>query len=265
MTTDGYTRLNAPSPEQSLVHVRRGADELNRVYQADLAILSGVTPFRRAVSALNALCHLPGAYAVKARAKITEAWAKPVAAPGAVNPSDIFAWLNTRLPADAILANGAGNYAGWLHRFYLYRGFPTLLGPTSGAMGYGVPASVAAKIVHPERIVISCAGDGCFLMNGQELATAVQYDAAIIVLVFDNGMYGTIRMHQERELSRPRHRHRSEESRFRGTGARLWRGGVSLSRAPRISRTPSNRPSPQTDPRLSTSASIPKRSRPRRR
>ena len=105
----------------------------------------------------------------------------------------------SNFPADAILANGAGNYAGWLHRFYLYRAYPTLLGPTSGAMGYGVPAAVAAKILHPERTVIACAGDGCFLMNGQELATAVQYDAAIIVLVFDNGMYGTIRMHQERE------------------------------------------------------------------
>ena len=117
----------------------------------------------------------------------------------AINPSQLYAWLNDTLPDNAILTNGAGNYAAWLHRFYLYRGYPTLLGPTSGAMGYGLPAAVAAKIVHPERTVVCAAGDGCFMMNGQELATAVQYDAAVIVLVFDNGTYGTIRMHQERE------------------------------------------------------------------
>ncbi|HVT25329.1 MAG TPA: thiamine pyrophosphate-binding protein [Rhizomicrobium sp.] len=196
MTTDGYTRIPA---NQTMVHVHPGADELNRVYQADLAILSGVAPFLKEAAALNAPRNIPWRETTEAARADYEAWAKPVEAPGAVNPSDIFAWLNKHLPADAILANGAGNYAGWLHRFYLYRGFPTLLGPTSGAMGYGVPASVAAKLIHPDRTVVSCAGDGCFLMNGQELATAVQYDAAIIVLVFDNGIYGTIRMHQERE------------------------------------------------------------------
>jgi acetolactate synthase-1/2/3 large subunit len=196
MTTDGYSRISA---EHSLVHVHPGADELNRVYQADLAILSGVAPFLREAAMLDAPRNIAWRETTEAARADYEAWARPVEAPGAVNPSDIFAWLNKHLPADAILANGAGNYAGWLHRFYLYRGFPTLLGPTSGAMGYGLPASVAAKLIHPERTVVSCAGDGCFLMNGQELATAVQYDAAIIVLVFDNGIYGTIRMHQERE------------------------------------------------------------------
>jgi acetolactate synthase-1/2/3 large subunit len=196
MTTDGYTRIPA---NQTLIHVHPGADELNRVYQADLPVLSGVAPFLREAAAWSAPRDIAWREATEAARADFEAWASPVEAPGAVNPSDIFAWLNQHLPADAILANGAGNYAGWLHRFYLYRDFPTLLGPTSGAMGYGVPASVAAKLVHPERTVVSCAGDGCFLMNGQELATAVQYDAAIIVLVFDNGIYGTIRMHQERE------------------------------------------------------------------
>ena len=199
MTTDGYTRLKAPNPDQTLIHIHPGADELNRVYQADLAILSGVAPFLREAASLNAPRNIAWRETTEAARADYEAWAKPVEAPGAVNPSDIFAWLNQHLPTDAILANGAGNYAGWLHRFYLYRGYPTLLGPTSGAMGYGLPASVAAKIIHPERTVVSCAGDGCFLMNGQELATAVQYDAPIIVLVFDNGIYGTIRMHQERE------------------------------------------------------------------
>src|SRR4029079_8812838 len=118
-----------------------------------------------------------------------EDWIRPVNPPGTLNPSAIFAWLDRNVPADTIFTNGAGNYAGWLHRFHLHRAFPTQLGPTSGAMGYGVPAAVAAKIVQPSRMVITCAGDGCFLMNGQELATAVQYGANIIVLVFDNGTY----------------------------------------------------------------------------
>ena len=110
----------------------------------------------------------------------------------------VVSWLDANLPDDAILTNGAGNYTAWLHRLYRYRGFRTQLAPYSGAMGYGVPAAVAAKAVHPGRIVVSWNGDGCFLMNGQELATAVQYDLAVIFIVVDNGMYGTIRMHQER-------------------------------------------------------------------
>jgi acetolactate synthase I/II/III large subunit len=199
MTTDGYTRIAAPNPKQKLAHVHPSADELNRVYQANLAIVSDVAPFLRVAAELSAPVNVNWrAFRREARAAY-ENWSKPVAAPGDVNPSEIFAWLNNRLPSDAIIANGAGNYAGWLHRFYLYRGYPTLLGPTSGAMGYGVPAAIAAKLLYPGRTVVACAGDGCFLMTGQELATAVQYDAAIIVLLFDNGMYGTIRMHQERE------------------------------------------------------------------
>lgn len=199
MTTNGYTRLSVPDPKQALVHVHPSADELNRVYQADLAIVSGVSEFLEAAAALPAPDHHRWRiWREEARAAY-EKWVAPVSAPGDVNPSDLWTALSKKLPADAIVTNGAGNYAAWLHRFYMYRAFPTLLGPTSGAMGYGLPAAVAAKIVHPERAVVCAAGDGCFLMNGQELATAVQYDAAIIVLVFDNGMYGTIRMHQERE------------------------------------------------------------------
>ena len=110
----------------------------------------------------------------------------------------VMRWLDERLPDDAILTNGAGNYTVWLHRLFRYRGFRTQLAPYSGAMGYGVPAAVAAKAVHPDRMVVSWNGDGCFLMNGQELATAVQYGLAVIFVVIDNGMYGTIRMHQER-------------------------------------------------------------------
>lgn len=198
MTTAGYTRLAVPKPRQRLVHVHPGAEELNRVYQAELAILSGVAPFAAALEMLVPPEPAPWAdWRAAARADY-EAFIRPVPAPGAVNPSEIVRALSVQLPADAILCNGAGNYAGWLHRFHLHRRFPTQLGPTSGAMGYGVPAALAAKLIHPERLVVAAAGDGCFLMTGQELATAVQYQLAILILVFNNGMYGTIRMHQER-------------------------------------------------------------------
>ncbi|MCM2329495.1 MAG: thiamine pyrophosphate-dependent enzyme, partial [Lysobacter sp.] len=126
------------------------------------------------------------------------AWTARREIPGKVQMWDIVDWLDKNLPEDAILTNGAGNYTTWLHRFHRYTGFRTQLAPTSGAMGYGVPAAIAAKIAEPGRTVVAFAGDGCFLMAGQELATAVQYDAAIIVVIVNNGMYGTIRMHQER-------------------------------------------------------------------
>jgi len=199
MTTNGYTRLQAPTPKQALIHVHPDPDELNRVYQADLAICSSVSSFARLAAEATAPVRVPWRILRRDTRAQYEKFVRPVEAPGDVNPSEIFAWLSQRLPADAIVANGAGNYAGWLHRFFRYRGYPTLLGPTSGAMGYGVPAAIAAKLLHPERIVVAAAGDGCFLMNGQELATAVQYKLPIVILVFDNGMYGTIRMHQERE------------------------------------------------------------------
>ena len=199
MTTNGYTRVVPPVPAQRLVHVYPSGEELNRVYQAELGIVSGMGAFGKAAAALKPPAPVRWkAWAAAARADY-EAFVRPVAVEGAVNPSEIFAWLNERLPADAIYTNGAGNYAGWLHRFHLHRRFNTQLAPTSGAMGYGVPAAIAAKAVHPERVVVACAGDGCFLMNGQELATAGQYGLNIVVLVFNNGMYGTIRMHQERD------------------------------------------------------------------
>jgi acetolactate synthase-1/2/3 large subunit len=199
MTTQGYTRLVPPVAAQRLVHVYPAAEELNRVYQAELGIVSGMEAFGQAVQELKAPATVEWKkWAATARADY-EAFVKPVPVKGDVNPSEIFAWLNTRLPEDAILTNGAGNYAGWLHRFFLHRRFHTQLAPTSGAMGYGVPAGIGAKAVHPDRIVVACAGDGCFLMNGQELATAVQHKLNVIFLVFNNGAYGTIRMHQERD------------------------------------------------------------------
>jgi acetolactate synthase-1/2/3 large subunit len=199
MTTSGYTLLSVPRPAQKLVHVHAGAEELGRVYQGDLLINSGMPQIAAALAALPAVdAKAWREWALSAHADYLE-WTKPRTMPGRVQLWDIVDFLKRRLPADAILANGAGNYASWLHRFYPHRVFRTQLAPTSGAMGYGVPAAIAAKIVHPERTVISWNGDGCFLMCGQELATAAQYGANVIFIVVNNGMYGTIRMHQERE------------------------------------------------------------------
>jgi len=199
MTTGGYTLVDIPRPRTPLVHVHPGAEELGRVYQAALPINAGMAAFAAAARALGPVEH-------RARAGWTEggrrdylAHIAPTATPGAVQMGEIMATLNDRLPPEAIVTNGAGNYSAWPNRFYRYRAFPSQLAPTSGSMGYGTPAAVAAKLVHPDRPVVAFAGDGCFLMNGQELATAVQYELPIVILVVDNGMYGTIRMHQERE------------------------------------------------------------------
>jgi acetolactate synthase-1/2/3 large subunit len=198
ITTAGYTLLDAPQPRQRLVHVYPDAEELGRVYQPTLAIAATPAAF---LSTMNAEAPLdPGAWAsdlASARAE-RAAWRAPRPVPGALDLWQIVSWLDGRLPDDAILANGAGNFATWLHRIYRYRGFRTQLAPYSGSMGYGVPAAIAAKTLYPERVVVSWNGDGCFLMNGQELATAVQYALAVVFVVVDNGMYGTIRMHQER-------------------------------------------------------------------
>ena len=198
-TTGGYTLFDLPVPAQPLVHVHASAEELGRVYQAVLPINSGMANFAAAARAMKPVdgsrwkANLEGARADYLKN------IEPNQQPGAVNVTEIVAWLNKRLPDDAIVTNGAGNYAAFLHRFFQYRGFKSQLAPTSGAMGYGVPASVAAKIAAPDRMVVSFAGDGCFLMNGQEFATAVQHGANVVIVVVDNGMYGTIRMHQERE------------------------------------------------------------------
>jgi acetolactate synthase-1/2/3 large subunit len=127
-----------------------------------------------------------------------ESQLEPRAFPGSVDLASVMATVRDRLGPEAIVTHGAGNYTGWVHRYYRYRGFPTQLAPVSGAMGYGFPAAIAAKAVHPEREVVCFAGDGCFLMNGQELATAVHYRLPVVTIILDNGIYGTIRMHQER-------------------------------------------------------------------
>jgi acetolactate synthase-1/2/3 large subunit len=198
-TTAGYTLFDIPVPKQKLVHVHAGAEELGRVFQATLPINSGMANFARAARAMKPVDGGRWKTHVEAgRAAYLEN-IEPNPQPGAVNMTEVIGWLNERLPDDVIVTNGAGNYAAFLHRFFQYRGFRTQLAPTSGAMGYGVPAAVAAKIARPDRMVVSLAGDGCFLMNGQEFATAVQHGANVVIVVVDNGMYGTIRMHQERE------------------------------------------------------------------
>jgi len=198
MTTGGYALVDIPRPRQTLIHVHAGAEELGRVYQPTLAINAGMAAFAGAARALPAVTAPAWRdWTAAARADYLANIEVP-RVPGPVQMSEIVAFMRKRLPPETILANGAGNYSTWLHRFYTYRGFRTQLAPTSGAMGYGVPAAVAAKAVHPDRPVISWNGDGCFMMNGQELATAVQHGLAVVFVVVNNGMYGTIRMHQER-------------------------------------------------------------------
>ena len=197
MTTSGYTLLESPTPRQKLVHVHPGAEELGRVYQPELGIVSAPVPFARAAAALTPVENPPWkGSAAEARADYT-AWAGRREIPGKVQMWEVVDYLNQHAP-DAIYCNGAGNFATWLHRFHRYTGFRSQLAPTSGAMGYGVPAAIAAKIVRPERTVICFAGDGDFLMSGMELATAVQYGAPVVIVILNNGMYGTIRMHQEK-------------------------------------------------------------------
>jgi acetolactate synthase-1/2/3 large subunit len=197
-TTANYTLVEAPRPRQKFIHIHAGAEELGRVYQGDLLINSGMPEFAAAARALTPVRTVWDEWTEGARADL-EAWQQPVSVPGRLNMSEVVHLLQNRLPPEAIVTNGAGNFSIWVHRFYRYTGFRTQLGPTSGAMGYAVPAAVAAKLVHPDRPVIAFAGDGDFLMTGQELATAMQYDLQIVFLVVNNGMYGTIRMHQERE------------------------------------------------------------------
>ena len=207
MTTGGYTLLNAPRPAQKLVHIHAGPEELGRVYAADLLLQASMACAAKALETLAAPPSVPWtAWALAAHADYEANHDAP-----AVQPLDMAVVMKTvqRLaPADTVYTNGAGNYSGWLHRYVRYFGLQhhgrTQLAPTSGAMGYGVPAAVAAALLYPQRTVVNVAGDGDFLMTGQELATASGYGAGrgagkLISIVVDNGSYGTIRMHQERE------------------------------------------------------------------
>ena len=202
MTTGGYTLFEVPRPSQTLVHIHASAEELHRVYQADLAINASMNAAARSLEVLTAPPHLAWESWTQGCHDDYLANLEPQPLPGDVDMPAIVRCLQQHLPTDAVLTNGAGNFASWVHRFFrhhgLAKGFKTQLAPTSGAMGYGVPAGIAAAIT-TGRLALTMAGDGDFLMTGQELATAVQYGAKTIIVLLNNGMFGTIRMHQERE------------------------------------------------------------------
>ncbi len=215
MTTGGYTLLEVPKPKQKLVHIHSSAEELNRVYQADLAIHATMNAAARSLEVLTAPPSLPWEAWTQAAHADYLANLQPQTLPGEIDMPAIVALVQKHLPPDTVVTNGAGNFASWVHRYWRYPGLvhgaKTQLAPTSGAMGYGVPAGIAAAITSKGvgsqaaegRMAFTIAGDGDFLMNGQELATAVQYGAKTLIVLLNNGMYGTIRMHQEREY--PRH------------------------------------------------------------
>ena len=215
MTTSGYTLLQVPNPKQSLIHIHNDPNELGRVYQGSVMIASGMNEFATAAAQLVSGKAGKPAWAdwTSAGRADYDAWRAPtvtvngktkttVTMPGPVDLRDVILHIEKQVPEDTIYTNGAGNFSGWLSRYHQYTGITTArtqLAPTSGSMGYGVPAAVAAKTRHRDRTVICLAGDGDYMMNGQELATAVQYNLGIIFVVVNNSMYGTIRMHQERD------------------------------------------------------------------
>jgi acetolactate synthase-1/2/3 large subunit len=198
--SQSYSVFDIPEPQMKLVHVHPGAEELGRVYHPHLAINAAPTAFCSALEPLQA----PKEIAWRGESGTAHAdylaWGEQATSvPGAVNLGEIMVWLRENLPPDAILTQGAGNFSAWVHRFYRVRKFGGLVGGTSGSMGYGLPAALAMQTLYPQRTVVCVSGDGDFLMTGQDFATAVQYGLPVIVLVADNGIYGTIRMHQERD------------------------------------------------------------------
>jgi acetolactate synthase-1/2/3 large subunit len=202
VVTGEYRLLVPPQPEQRLVHVYPDPAELGRVYEADLAVLADPPSFAAGLAGLESVASSPWAEATAVARARYEAWSTPPLepSPSGADLSAVVATLRSRLPADAIVTNGAGNFALWVHRFHRHRCYGTQLAARNGAMGYGFPAAIAAKLLHPDRTVVSLVGDGDFLMSAQELATAALERTAIVVIVVNNGMYGTIRLHQERRF-----------------------------------------------------------------
>lgn len=200
MPSSGYTLVDIPYPAQAFVHVYPDPEELGRVYRPDLAICAAPSEFVAALKDLPAPKKPVWAGRTVDMHAAYEKWSTPPkTGPGTVQMGPIMQWIEENTPKDAIFTNGAGNYATWLHRFHRFQRFNTQAAPTSGSMGYGLPAAVAAKQLFPQREVVCFAGDGCFLMHGQEFITAVRYELPIITVLVNNGIYGTIRMHQERE------------------------------------------------------------------
>ncbi len=201
ITSQSYTLLGIPEPGKVLIHVHPAAEELGRVFRPTLAIQSGVPEFAAAAAALEpAPAKRWSAWRAAARGEYEAGLAPSPSARGSLDLGAVMGWLRENLPDDAIVTSDAGNFSGWPNRFLQYRRPGRQLGPTSGAMGYGVPAAVAAKLVHPDRVVVGFCGDGGFMMTGQELATSMGAGVGPIILLFNNAMYGTIRMHQERRF-----------------------------------------------------------------
>ena len=202
ITTSGYTLIDIPDPAQFLVHVHPSPDELGSVYRADLPIASSARAFSQALAGLEPPARIAwGGRRAELRAAY-EQTLKPIALPGAVKMAEVVRTISELLPENGIVTNGAGNFAAFVHRYFQYKGYRTCLAPTSGSMGYGLPAAIAAKLAQPTRPVVNVQGDGDFLMTGQELATAAQYALPVITIIANNSMYGTIRAHQEREYPR---------------------------------------------------------------
>lgn len=195
--TNGYTIMDSPRPKQKLIHIYAGADEIGHVYQPDLGIVSNPAQCMAALAAEGAITGPWGNWRAEARSDF-ESWTAPRQSPGSIQMCEIMGWLDANLPEDTIYTNGAGNFTVWLHRFHRYRRFGTQVAPICGSMGYGIPAALAAKFARPEATVICIAGDGDFQMTCTELATAVAHGLKIRVIIVNNGMLATIRMHQER-------------------------------------------------------------------
>ena len=199
MTSNGYSLFDIPKPRQKLVHIHSDASELNRVYATTLAIHADPRSFAVAAKEMTPVDPSVWQNSLRQGRQDYLDHTTAVTSAGDVQMAEIVQWMEAELPEDTIYCNGAGNYTVWLHRFHQYRHYRTCLAPTSGSMGYGPPAAIAAKAIYPNRCVIAMAGDGCYMMHGQELATAIQYDLPVIFIVVNNSMFGTIRMHQERE------------------------------------------------------------------
>lgn len=197
---EGFTLFDIPVPRQKFVHVTRSFDELNRVFQVDLALLADNDAFARRLAGHAPVDHaMRGAWTATLR-ETFEIETTPRPCPGEIDLPQLMKWLRQRLPEDAIVTNGVGAYATWSQRYFAHYRLHTQLGPISGSMGYSLPAAISAKLLHPDRVVVDFVGDGCYQMSSEELATAVQYGAAVIVVLFNNNMYGTIRIHEENRL-----------------------------------------------------------------
>ena len=196
MTTSGYSLFDIPNPNQSILHIHADPNEIGRVYRPEIGLACKASDFVAVAAELTESIEQRPPMVAK---ESYQNWQMPFATPGDVKLEEVICHLRDVLPEDAIFTNGAGNYVGWLHRYYSYKSYRTQLAPMCGSMGYGLPAAVSAKLEHPEREVICLAGDGCFQMTMQEFGTARQYGLKVIVIVVNNSVYGTIRMHQQRE------------------------------------------------------------------